>query len=145
VNRSDLADALGPVPMGKNVHHAQLGTPAGLIDIEAILFKAGELDDPEIRAAGGHSDFSEFVQLFLQARLFDGVGKVQEVAGLAVVRRRFAEIIKAGPDTGAGLSEASRSAAARADTLFVIGLKKNAFIRGRKWRGRVRVSIGAGI
>ena len=51
VDGSDFADAIRPVPMGKDVHHRHIGTPSGLIEIEAIFPEPAEVDDAEVRAA----------------------------------------------------------------------------------------------
>src|SRR5262249_14335254 len=72
VNRRDLSDTIRPIPMGENMRHRQLGPPVGLIDVVAILRKAGEVDNTKVGATRG------------------------------IERRRFAEVIPPGPDELAG-------------------------------------------
>src|SRR4051812_17691240 len=47
-------------------------------------------------------DFSKVVQLFLQARLLSRIRKVEEIAGIVIIRSGFAQVIEAGPDKFAG-------------------------------------------
>src|SRR5581483_3644661 len=61
-----------------------------------------EVDDAEVRTARRHADFSELAQLLFQPRALRGVAEVQQIARVAVIRRRLAEIIEAGPDEFAG-------------------------------------------
>ena len=70
--RHGLHGAIRPVPVRQNVRHRKIETPVRLVDIEAVLGEAGEVNDAEIRAARG-------------------------VVAVAI-RRRLAEIIEAGPD-----------------------------------------------
>ena len=97
MNRRDLPDAFGPVPVRQNVRHRQVGTPARLINVEAVFWEAGQINDAEIRTARGHFDFAQCFQFFCACALLCGVGKVQQIGRIGVVGRGFAEIIEARP------------------------------------------------
>ena len=77
VDRRDLADAVGPVPvLRQDVRQGMIGTPMGLVEIKAVLRKAGQVNNAEI-------------------------GRTRWVVS-AAPRRWLADIIKTGPDKFAG-------------------------------------------
>ena len=75
MHRRDLSHAVGPGPVRKDMDHGKVRAPAGLVDIEAVLLEAGQINNAKVGAAG---------------------------AIIASVRRRLANIVKAGPDKLAG-------------------------------------------
>jgi hypothetical protein len=88
--------------MGQDVGHGQVRPPAGLVNVEAVFLETGEIDDAEVGTAGGDPDFAQLFKLDRQPLLFGGVGEVEQVAGVAIVRGWLAEVVEAGPDELAG-------------------------------------------
>ena len=99
---SSLADAIGPIPMRKNVCHWKVRTPAGLVKVETIFFESGEVYDAKIRAARWDVNLTDFFELFCHASFFVGISEIEQVTGVRVVGSRFAKIIEAGPDEFTG-------------------------------------------
>ena len=110
VHGRHLPDALGPGPVRQDVRHRQLRPPARLVDVEAVLLEAGEIDDAEVRAARGHADVAERFELRRHPRPRRLVGEIQQVRGVGVVRRRLAQVVEARPDELAERERRSRRA-----------------------------------
>ena len=48
VHGRDLADAFRPVPVRQDMGHGQLRAPVRLVEVEAVLFKAGQINDAAV-------------------------------------------------------------------------------------------------
>ncbi len=102
VNGRHLAFATGPGPVRKEVGHGKVGPPTRLINKKPVLFETGEVYDAEIGTARRHVNLAQLLQFLFHSRLLVGIGEIQKIAHVAVVRRRLAEIIEASPHELAG-------------------------------------------
>lgn len=48
---SDLANTVGPGPVGENMRHADVGGPARLVQVEAVLLETRQVNDSKVGAA----------------------------------------------------------------------------------------------
>ena len=88
--------------MGQQVGDGVVRTPAGLIEVEAILGETGEVDDAEVGAAGRQRLGIDGLQALQRALIVGGIGEVEPVGHVGVEGGRFAEVVEAGPDEFAG-------------------------------------------
>src|ERR1043166_4182039 len=98
MNRGDLADPVGPVPVGQNVSHRQGRPPAGLVKVKANLLKPGKVQDAKIRAARGYVDLAGLVEFVLQTRFGLGIREFEHCPGVLIIRSWLPQIIEASPN-----------------------------------------------
>src|SRR5205807_8380212 len=93
-----LAEAAGPVPVGRTMGRGEIEPPAGLVGIGTVVRGAAQIDDAKIRAARRHSDFSTGFYGVGGLCLHGRVGKIEQGGRIAVIRRRLTEVVKSCPD-----------------------------------------------
>src|SRR5712671_6295306 len=73
-----------------------------LIDVEAIFLEARQINDSEVRAARGHSDFCQLLDLPGHTRLLCRVSEIEQSSRVAAVRSWLTQVVEASPDKLAG-------------------------------------------